>query len=144
MVFAIHQHELATEIHVSPLFWIPHTSLSPHPSGLSQSTGFGCPTSSIELALVICFTYECECTCFNAILSDHPTLAFSHRVQKSVLYTCVSFVALHVGSLVPSFLVPYICALIYSICLFLSDISLCVIGSRFIHLIRTDSNHSFL
>ena len=27
----------------------------------------------------------------NAILSDHPTLAFSHRVQKSVLYICVSF-----------------------------------------------------
>ena len=25
-------------------------------------------------------------TCFNAILSNHPTLAFSHRVQMSVLY----------------------------------------------------------
>ena len=25
-------------------------------------------------------------TCLNAILLDHPTLAFSHRVQKSVLY----------------------------------------------------------
>ena len=30
-------------------------------------------------------------TCFSAILSNHPTLAFSHRVQKSVLYICVSF-----------------------------------------------------
>ena len=28
-------------------------------------------------------------TFFNAILSDYPTLAFSHRVQKSVLYICV-------------------------------------------------------
>ena len=27
---------------------------------------------------------------FHAILSNHPTLAFSHRVQKSVLYICVS------------------------------------------------------
>ena len=27
----------------------------PYPSGLSQSTGFGCPASCIELALVICF-----------------------------------------------------------------------------------------
>ena len=36
---------------------------------------------------------------FNAILSDHPTLAFSHRVQKSVLYICVSFAILHIGSL---------------------------------------------
>ena len=30
-------------------------------------------------------------TCFNAVLSEHPTLAFSHRVRKSVLYICVSF-----------------------------------------------------
>ena len=30
-------------------------------------------------------------TCFNAILSNHPNLAFSHRVQQSVLYICVSF-----------------------------------------------------
>ena len=30
-------------------------------------------------------------TCFSAILSNHPTFTFSHRVQKSVLYICVSF-----------------------------------------------------
>ena len=29
-----------------------------------------------------------EYTCFNANLSNHPTLAFSHQVQKSVLYIC--------------------------------------------------------
>ena len=29
--------------------------------------------------------------CFNAILSNHPILSFSHRVQKTVLYICVSF-----------------------------------------------------
>ena len=34
---------------------------------------------------------------FNAILSNHPTLTFSHRVQKSVLYNCVSFAALYKG-----------------------------------------------
>ena len=28
-----------------------------HPSGWSQSTGFECPISCIELGLVICFTY---------------------------------------------------------------------------------------
>ena len=33
---------------------------------------------------------------FEIILSKHPTLAFSLRVQKSVLYICVSFAALHV------------------------------------------------
>ena len=35
-------------------------------------------------------------SCFHAVLSDHPTLAFSHRVQKSVLYICVSFSVLHI------------------------------------------------
>ena len=29
-------------------------------------------------------------TCFNAILPNHPTLSLSDRVQKTVLYTCVS------------------------------------------------------
>ena len=41
-------------------------------------------------------------TCFNTILSNHPTLT-SHRVQKSVLYICVSFAVSHIGSLLPSF-----------------------------------------
>ena len=37
-------------------------------------------------------------TCFNAFISNHPTLAFSHRVQKSVLYyICVSFAVSHIG-----------------------------------------------
>ena len=35
-------------------------------------------------------------TCFNATLSNHPTLSFSHRVQKSVLYICVSFAVSHI------------------------------------------------
>ena len=42
-------------------------------------------------------------TCFSAMLSNPPTLAFSHRVQKSVLYICVSSAALHVGSSLASF-----------------------------------------
>ena len=42
-------------------------------------------------------------TCFSAILSDHPTLTFSHRVQKSVLYIYVSFAVSHTGSSLPSF-----------------------------------------
>ena len=34
-------------------------------------------------------------TCFNAILPNHPTLSLSHRVQKTVLYICVSFAVSH-------------------------------------------------
>ena len=41
-----------------PPFWtlLPPPS-APHPSGLSQCTGFECPASCIEVALVIYFTY---------------------------------------------------------------------------------------
>ena len=42
-------------------------------------------------------------TCFNAILLYHPTLALSHRVQKTVQYICVSFAVSHTGLLLLSF-----------------------------------------
>ena len=43
------------------------------------------------------------CTCFNAILPKHPTLSLSHRLQKTVLYICVSFAVSHTGLSLPSF-----------------------------------------
>ena len=36
--------------------------------------------------------------CFSAILPNHPTLSLSHRVQKTVLYICVSFAVSHTVS----------------------------------------------
>ena len=42
-------------------------------------------------------------TCFNAILPNLPTLSLSHRVQKTVLYICVSFAVSYTGLLLPSF-----------------------------------------
>ena len=42
-------------------------------------------------------------SCFNAILSNHPTLSLSHRVQKTVLYISVPFVVSYTGLLLPSF-----------------------------------------
>ena len=41
--------------------------------------------------------------CFNAILPNHPTLSLSHRVQKTILYICVSFAVSHIGLSLPSF-----------------------------------------
>ena len=75
-------------------------------------------------------------TCFNAILSNHPTLSLSlsHRVQKSVLYICVSFAVLHTRLSLPSFYIPYICASILYWCFSFWLTSLCIIGSSFIHL----------
>ena len=86
---------------------VPHpehpSQLPPHPSGSSQCTGPERPVSCIEPGLAICFTYGNIRVSMLAILSNHPTLTFSHRVQKSVLYICVSFAVSHIGSLLPSF-----------------------------------------
>ena len=71
------------------------------PSRLSQSSSFECPTSCINLALVIYFTYGN--THVSMLFSRIMPPSFSHRVQKSVLYICVSFAVLHIGSLLPSF-----------------------------------------
>ena len=42
-------------------------------------------------------------TYFSAILPNNPTLSLSHRVQKTVLYICVSFAVSHTGLSLPSF-----------------------------------------
>ena len=83
-------------------------------------------------------------TCFNAILPNHPTLDLSHRVQKTVLYICVSFAVLHTGLSLPYFKIPYICVSILYWCFSFWLTSLYIIDSSFIHLIRTDSNVFFL
>ena len=71
-------------------------------------------------------------------------LALSHRVQKTVLYICVSSAVSHTGLSLPSFKIPYICVSILHWCFSFRLTSLCIIGSSFIHLIRTDSNVFFL
>ena len=213
MVFAIHQHEFATSIRVSPhpeplltslltlslwvvpghLLWVsclmhwtcighlfyiwwwvlshsvvsnsfdpmdcsaPGSSVQGDSPG--KNTGVGChallqgifPTQRLNSGLLHCrwilyhlshqgSPYIWCCTCFYAIFSNHPTLAFSHWVQKSVLYICVSFAALHVGLLLPSFKIPHMYVNIQYLSFSFWVTSLCIIGSRFIRLIRTDSN----
>ena len=74
--------------HVSPILNAP----SPYPTGWCPRTpAFGALLHASDLHWHLFYTWWC--TCFSAILSNHPTFAFSHWVQKSVLYICVSFVA---------------------------------------------------
>ena len=141
--FAIHWHESTTDVHEFPILNSPPTSL---------------PISSLWVIPVhqpqaSCILHRTKTgysfltwyyTCFNAILPNHPTLALSHRVQKTVLYICVSFAVSHTGLSLPSFWIPYICVSILYWCFSFWITSLCIIGSSFIHLIRTDSNVLFL
>ena len=108
--------------------WIPLPPTSPsYPSGSSQCSSPEHPVSCIEPGLVIYFIYDY--TCFNAILSNHPTLAFSHRVQKSVLYICVKFCSLHLclscclsNRVIVIIFLDSIYVLLYCIGIFLSDL----------------------
>ena len=59
---------------------------------------------------------------------------------QSLLYVSVSIAALQIGSSVPSFQIPYICINIWYLSFPLWLLLLCIIGSRFIHLIRPESN----
>ena len=84
MVFAIHQHALATGRHVSPRSRTPLAPPSPlYPSELLQTTSFGCPAPCIELAVIIYFTHS---TLFSQITPLSP----SPPESRSLSFTSVS------------------------------------------------------
>ena len=82
MGFVIYWHESAMDLHVFPITIPPPTSLSTRFLWVFPVHQARALVSCIQPGLVICFTIDN----IHAVLSKHPTLAFSHRVQKSVLY----------------------------------------------------------
>ena len=100
--FAIHQHASATGVHVFPI-------RNPPPTSLPIPFLWVIPVHQPEAS---CFLHQ-TCTgdsfliwyysCFDAILPNHPPPSLSHRVQKIVLYICVSFAVSHTGLSLPSF-----------------------------------------
>ena len=90
MVFAIHWYESAMDLRVLPILNPPPTSL-PIPSLWVILVPPALSTCLMHQTWTGDLFHNWKYTCFNAILSDHPTLAFSHRVQKSVLYICDFF-----------------------------------------------------
>ena len=100
--FAIHQRESATGVHMFPF-------LNPPPTSLPVPSLWVIPVHQPQASCILHRTWTGDLfliwyyTCFNAILPNHPTLSLSHRVQKTVLYICISFAVLHTGLLLPSF-----------------------------------------
>ena len=98
--FAIHQHESTTHIRVFPIL---------NPSSLPIPSLWVVPVHQPQASCIMHRTWTGHSfhiwyyTCFNAILPNHPTLSLSHRVQKPVLYICVSFAVLHTGLSLPWF-----------------------------------------
>ena len=74
------------QVHMCPPILNPsHLPPHPVPVGCPRALALSvhCPASCSKLDLVIYFTYGNAR--FSAILSNHPTLTFSHTVQKSVI-----------------------------------------------------------
>ena len=115
---------------------------SNHPSGSSQCTSPEHPVSCIEPGLAIRFTYDIIHVSmpFSQIIPPSLSPTESKRLfykSVSLLLSCIQGYHYHLSKF-------HIYALVYCIGVFLSGLPHSVIGSSFIHLIRTDSNVFFL
>ena len=79
-------------VHVFPI-------LNPPPTSLPVPSLWVIPVHQPQASCILHWTWTGNSfqiryyICFNAILPNHPTLALSHRVQKTVLYICVSLLS---------------------------------------------------
>ena len=119
----------------------PHSPY--HPSGSSHCTSPEHPVSCIEPGLAIYFIYDIIHVSkpFSQIIPPSP----SPTESKRLLYTSVSLLPSRIQGYGYHLSKFHIYALVYCIGVFSFWLtSLCIIGSSFIHLIRTDSNVFFL
>ena len=122
------------------LSWTPLPPPSPyHPSGSSHCSSPMHPVSCIEPGLVICFLSDIihVSKSFSQIIPPSPSPTESKRlfyISVSLLLSCIQDYRYHLYKF-------HIYVLVYCIGVFSFWLtSLCIIGSSFIHLIRTDSD----
>ena len=139
--FAIPQHESTMGVHMFPILNPPPTSL-PIPS--LQVIPVHEPQASvscIEPGLAIHFTYDIIHVSmpFSQIIPPLP----SPTESKRLFYTSVSLFLSRIQGYRSHLSKFHIYALVYCIGVFLSGLLHSIIGSSFIHLVRTDSNVFF-
>ena len=139
--FATHQHESTTGVHEFTIL-TPLAPPSPyHLSGSSQCTSPKHPVSCIEPRLVIRFLYDIMHVQCHSPKSSHPHPLPQSPKDCSIhlcLFGCLTYrviIIIFLNSI-------YIHILYWCFSFWLT--SLYIIGSSFIHVIRTDSNVFFL
>ena len=122
--------------------WTPLPPPSPyHPSGSSQCTSPKDPVSNLDwrfISYMMLYMFPCH-----SPKTSHP-LPLPQSPKDCSIHLCL-FCSLTYRVIITKFLNSiYICISIPYWCFSFWLTSLCIIGSSFIHLIRTDSNVFFL
>ena len=132
MVFSTQWNESAKGVHVSP-----HSEPPSQPYGLSQWTGFEYPVLFIKvnwssISDMVIYMFQCY-----SLKSSHPCLFLESKI---LFLTSVSLLLSYIYGHCYHFPKFHICINILYWCFSFWFTSLYIIGSNFIHLIRTDSN----
>ena len=120
VVFAIHWHESAMGIHVSPILNTPPPPSPSHLSGSSQCTSPEHPVSYIEPGLAIYFTYG-NIHVSMLVSQIIPPLS-SPTESKSLFFTSVSLLLSHIQGYHYYHSKFHLYALVYCIGVFLSGL----------------------
>ena len=138
LVSAIRQHASVTGIHMSPPLWTPLPSPTPpRPSGLPQGTRLTSRGHTASSHLLSVF-HVAMCMLPHPLSSSRlllPPLSPQLRSLYLRLHCCPA------NRFINTTFHTHV--LIHSICLYLSGLLHTIIGSTFIHLIRTDLNTLF-
>ena len=141
LVSATHHHESATGVHVPSL-------LNPRPAP-GRIPPLWVVSGPRVVRLGLCGNFlaalwlACDAVCVSVPRSRFSPPSPAPAASSGLFSVCISILPGKEVHQKYRFSKFHACALIYGICFFLTT-SLCIIGYKFIHLISTDSDFTFL